>query len=44
MTDKAAWGYRKADNEQGYEAKLFPDGLPARGWADSPAKLTDKKG
>jgi len=37
------WGYRRADNEQGYEARLFPNGRPPRGWADTPAKLTAPK-
>ena len=32
------WGYRK-DKETGeIIAKLFPEGRPPRGWADSPAK------
>lgn len=31
-----AWGYRKKGDE--VESKLFPNGLPSRGWADSPAK------
>jgi len=31
-----AWGYRWRDG--GVEDRLFPDGLPASGWHDSPAK------
>ena len=37
-----AWGYRLKDGE--VEAKLFPEGLPPRGWADTPAKLKVKDG
>jgi hypothetical protein len=37
----ATWGYRKIKGE--VEAKLFDDGLPSKGWQDSPAKLTTKK-
>ncbi len=32
------WGYRIGKDGE-VEAKLFPDGRPSRGWADSPAKV-----
>lgn len=35
------WGYRIGENGE-VEARLFPEGRPARGWTDTPAKL--KKG
>lgn len=41
MTDKPKepqWGYRMGKDGK-VEAKLFPEGRPARGWADSPAKV-----
>ena len=31
------WGYRMLDGKE--EARLFPEGRPSRGWADTPAKL-----
>lgn len=37
-----AWGYRLQAGE--VVAKLFQEGLPARGWADSPAKLKKSDG
>lgn len=36
-----AWGYKMVNGE--VQAQLFPDGLPARGWADSPAKCKPAK-
>lgn len=38
---KPEWGYRLKNGE--VEAKLFEDGRPSRGWADTPAKLITKK-
>lgn len=43
MTEKKSkpqWGYRIEDGK--VEAKLFPEGRPARGWADSPAGMAEK--
>lgn len=39
MTDQKApqWGYRLKGGE--VEARLFEQGRPPRGWADSPAKV-----
>ncbi|MBY6005379.1 hypothetical protein KUV62_15750 [Salipiger bermudensis] len=34
------WGYRIADGK--IEAKLFPEGRPPRGWADTPAGMAEK--
>lgn len=36
-----AWGYRKGEDGQ-VEARLFPDGLPAKGWHDTPEKVKTK--
>lgn len=42
MTNKQpAWGYRLKDGK--IESRLFPTGLPSRGWADSPAKVKGVK-
>lgn len=42
MADKTpkgpTWGYKKADNADGYVSKLFPNGLE-KGWSDTPAKI-----
>lgn len=40
MSNAPEWGYRLVDGE--VVAKLFPDGRPPRGWADTPAKLKGK--
>lgn len=43
MTDKQVtpqWGYRIEDGK--VVSKLFPEGRPARGWADSPAGMAEK--
>lgn len=37
------WGYRLGPDGE-VEAKLFPEGRPSRGWADSPAKVEAKGG
>ena len=37
-TKTPQWGYRKGEDGE-VEAKLFPEGRPSRGWADSPAKV-----
>lgn len=43
MTEKTgpAWGYKMVKGE--IVSKLFEDGLPARGWADSPANCKPPK-
>lgn len=36
-----AWGYKMENGE--VVSKLFPDGLPARGWSDTPANVKKAK-